>query len=362
MGSLEEIFGATTLRANVHALVDETLGELESWEERKKAALSALNRQYAEQREGLRERMRRVLLDYGDDLTNRLGLERDEAACRMYFEFAAVPASVIGGVFGIHGNKVISMASRYQWPLGGECRACSKPFTTNDRRRAAQPWTAPPFCTDCHPKCRECGGRFNLDNESDQMLDRMAAGETFRCTACADRAEVEEAVAEIEELAGDRLFDVSREKAHLLFEESQEFFWDAFEDAKRGYDPSRDDSNACALFAIKVDNRLYQLGVKIPTPKACGSRSTKRVRPNSSGRAWAGSYEDYIASELWRAKRAWALERADYKCQLCAASGDDRVLHVHHNSYDRLGAELPADLIVLCDGCHYTFHDRRGVT
>jgi 5-methylcytosine-specific restriction endonuclease McrA len=50
-----------------------------------------------------------------------------------------------------------------------------------------------------------------------------------------------------------------------------------------------------------------------------------------------------------------ALVRAGYKCQVCSSIES---LHVHHNTYDNLGDELPTDLIVLCDICHGQFHDR----
>lgn len=55
-----------------------------------------------------------------------------------------------------------------------------------------------------------------------------------------------------------------------------------------------------------------------------------------------------------RSVRRWALERAEKRCQVC--NTDERTLHVHHRTYERVGAELPTDLIVLCDACHGVFH------
>lgn len=66
------------------------------------------------------------------------------------------------------------------------------------------------------------------------------------------------------------------------------------------------------------------------------------------------SYSAYLKSDHWRETRAGALARAAGKCQLC---GSDDSLNVHHNTYERLGAELPADLIVLCREHHAKFHD-----
>lgn len=66
-------------------------------------------------------------------------------------------------------------------------------------------------------------------------------------------------------------------------------------------------------------------------------------------------YKAYIRSPEWRAKRQWALERAGHRCQLCNRSKD---LEVHHRTYERLGAELPGDLIVLDHECHSVFHEQ----
>jgi len=65
-------------------------------------------------------------------------------------------------------------------------------------------------------------------------------------------------------------------------------------------------------------------------------------------------YERYLESKHWREDvRPAALERANRRCQLC---NTDKRLHVHHNNYDRLGAELPSDVVVLCNECHWRQH------
>jgi 5-methylcytosine-specific restriction endonuclease McrA len=63
--------------------------------------------------------------------------------------------------------------------------------------------------------------------------------------------------------------------------------------------------------------------------------------------------EVYLRSDHWRQMRAAALDRADNRCQVC--NGAD-ALDVHHRTYERLGAELPGDLTVLCRRCHGLFH------
>lgn len=64
-------------------------------------------------------------------------------------------------------------------------------------------------------------------------------------------------------------------------------------------------------------------------------------------------YLAYLDSPTWAKKRQEALERAGHKCQLCASIGQ---LQVHHNTYKRLGNELPTDLCVLCRNCHIRHH------
>jgi hypothetical protein len=65
-------------------------------------------------------------------------------------------------------------------------------------------------------------------------------------------------------------------------------------------------------------------------------------------------YYAYLKSPEWAVRRQWKLEAAENRCQLCDAT--DR-LQVHHRTYERLGKERIADLIVLCERCHRKFHD-----
>lgn len=69
------------------------------------------------------------------------------------------------------------------------------------------------------------------------------------------------------------------------------------------------------------------------------------------------AYQDYIQSPAWQLVRSRALTRAGHKCQLC---GGGLRLEVHHNTYARLGNELPTDLIVLCADCHTRYHREPG--
>ena len=65
-------------------------------------------------------------------------------------------------------------------------------------------------------------------------------------------------------------------------------------------------------------------------------------------------YSEYLKTDGWKARRAAALKRAENHCAVCHAAAG---LEVHHNTYERLGHERAADLVVLCRTCHQLFHD-----
>jgi len=73
-------------------------------------------------------------------------------------------------------------------------------------------------------------------------------------------------------------------------------------------------------------------------------------------KASAMPYAEYLQTQHWQNRRKRALRRAEYTCQLC--NDGDGILHVHHKTYENLGCEEDNDLIVLCENCHQTFHDK----
>lgn len=88
-------------------------------------------------------------------------------------------------------------------------------------------------------------------------------------------------------------------------------------------------------------------------------RKTKRAERKVERQAQAQelrklSYHDYLQTDHWKETRRQALRRAKFSCQVCNAR--DTLLNVHHRTYERLGMEHRADLIVLCEGCHALFH------
>lgn len=66
-------------------------------------------------------------------------------------------------------------------------------------------------------------------------------------------------------------------------------------------------------------------------------------------------YGDYLASAEWAVKRDHAIRLAGGRCAVCNSG---KSLQVHHRTYDRIGNELPSDLLVLCKGCHELFHTK----
>lgn len=70
-------------------------------------------------------------------------------------------------------------------------------------------------------------------------------------------------------------------------------------------------------------------------------------------------YKQYLQTEHWQILRTKMLKRAKFRCQVCNASNQS--LQVHHRTYERRGNEEYSDLIVLCAGCHKTFHENGKV-
>jgi hypothetical protein len=71
------------------------------------------------------------------------------------------------------------------------------------------------------------------------------------------------------------------------------------------------------------------------------------------------TYAEYISSDRWRDRRAERLEKDARRCQGC---GSEDGLHVHHRTYERLGCELPGDIITVCETCHVFIHQEQART
>ena len=61
-------------------------------------------------------------------------------------------------------------------------------------------------------------------------------------------------------------------------------------------------------------------------------------------------YEAYLRSEHWK---VFSGGMKGSKCHCC---GYREKLNVHHITYERLGEELPCDVVTVCDRCHVEIH------
>jgi 5-methylcytosine-specific restriction endonuclease McrA len=68
-------------------------------------------------------------------------------------------------------------------------------------------------------------------------------------------------------------------------------------------------------------------------------------------------YSQYLRSSHWASVRRRARARAGDRCERCGVPRSEAVLHVHHLTYEHLGAELDDELQVLCESCHQEAHD-----
>lgn len=98
----------------------------------------------------------------------------------------------------------------------------------------------------------------------------------------------------------------------------------------------------------KAANRQYVvidglMTVK-PTPRKNGF---KKTQPTSK-------YGQYLQSEHWKIFRMNVLIARGTQCAICQCF--TKYPNVHHLTYERLGNELPDDVIVTCRGCHEDIH------
>ncbi len=59
-------------------------------------------------------------------------------------------------------------------------------------------------------------------------------------------------------------------------------------------------------------------------------------------------YQRYLCSREWALLKEQVRERSHGKCERCGGPYSQ----VHHLTYERIGHELPTDLIGVCDPCH----------
>lgn len=98
---------------------------------------------------------------------------------------------------------------------------------------------------------------------------------------------------------------------------------------------------------------VEELGATVKAQTETIRRYAAVVQRMAVQRSGWSSYADYLQSDHWRQVRSLALERADYRCQICNSKFR---LDAHHRTYERIGAEFPEDVTVLCHDCHGRHH------
>jgi hypothetical protein len=83
---------------------------------------------------------------------------------------------------------------------------------------------------------------------------------------------------------------------------------------------------------------------------AAKQRAAETALVYPTQKAW---YTAYLASPEWQARAVAAKVRAGGRCMLCNSTGP---LDTHHRTYERVGDELPEDLVALCRDCHDGYH------
>jgi hypothetical protein len=89
-------------------------------------------------------------------------------------------------------------------------------------------------------------------------------------------------------------------------------------------------------------------------------RDLQEARKLQAKAEWWESYNEYLNSPQWKAKRALILKRDNHTCQACLKN---EATEVHHRSYefvDFTGKEPCFDLVAICHVCHERLHHIRN--
>lgn len=103
--------------------------------------------------------------------------------------------------------------------------------------------------------------------------------------------------------------------------------------------------------------RLYKSRKAIEDAERAQKRADDRAdfREKFYARQRYASYDEYLASDVWRAKRAQVIARCGGKCETSGCERD--VEEVHHSRYPRiLGNEPIQWLVALCSEHHRAAH------
>ena len=71
--------------------------------------------------------------------------------------------------------------------------------------------------------------------------------------------------------------------------------------------------------------------------------------------ALEAEYQAYLSSQAWYVRRDAAIQNANGVCECCEYFP---ATQAHHITYDRIGHELPSDLMAVCSFCHQLIHGK----
>lgn len=71
--------------------------------------------------------------------------------------------------------------------------------------------------------------------------------------------------------------------------------------------------------------------------------------------ALEAEYQAYLSSQPWYVKRGAAIQNASGVCECCEYFP---ATQAHHITYERIGHELPSDLMAVCSFCHELIHGK----
>lgn len=127
----------------------------------------------------------------------------------------------------------------------------------------------------------------------------------------------------------------------------------------------------CANDTVQIRLTCIDCGHRVGPPERNADHPNRRRYPgielcldkdrrDSMAKVAPGEYDDYLASDEWAVRRTYYVAKAMGRCQICNKPGgpNGRGLNAHHRTYARVGAELDADVVVLCRDCHALFHGK----
>ena len=112
------------------------------------------------------------------------------------------------------------------------------------------------------------------------------------------------------------------------------------------------------------DDRLpfdEELGLRYEEIRRAQIQRQQIVREQEQARKqreWWDSYNTYLQTPQWKARRAQVLKRANGLCEGCRES---RAVQVHHLTYEHVGNEFLFELVALCLECHDRIHQSEKV-